>query len=78
MTALNEKIYHSIQQLPSALQEELFDFVQYLLLKAERQERAEWAALSLTSAMRGMEHEEPLYDLSDLKVTPLQKLHLTK
>jgi len=65
---LDEKIYQQVQKLPSAFQEELLDFVRFLLMKAERQEEREWSSLSLSSAMRGMEDEEPLYTLSDLKV----------
>lgn len=65
---LDERIYQQIQRLPPAFQEELLDFIEYLLLKAERQEKQEWASLSLASAMHGMEDEPNLYDLSDLKV----------
>jgi hypothetical protein len=65
---LDEKIYQQVQNLPDAFQEELLDFVRFLLMKAERQEEREWSSLSLSSAMRGMEDEEPLYTLSDLKV----------
>jgi hypothetical protein len=46
----------------------LLDLIRYLLMKAERQEAREWSSLSLSSAMRGMEDENPLYTLSDLKV----------
>lgn len=66
---LEEKIYQSIQALPSALQEEVLDFIQYLLLKSERRERQEWLSLSLSLAMRGMEDDaEPEYTPADLKV----------
>jgi len=43
------------------------DFLDYLLMKAERQEREEWTALSLSSATRNIEDEEALYTLSDLE-----------
>jgi hypothetical protein len=66
---LEEKIYQYIQSLPSAFQEELLDFIQYLLMKSEQQERQEWSSLALSFALRGMEEEEPQYTLSDLKVT---------
>lgn len=33
---LDEKIRRYIQDLPDSLQEELLDFIQYLLIKAER------------------------------------------
>jgi hypothetical protein len=65
---LDQKIYQDVQKLPEYLQEELLDFISYLLMKAERQEAREWSSLSLSSAMRGMEDEEPLYTLTDLKV----------
>ena len=63
---LDEKIRRYAQKLPHAFQEELFDFVQYLLMKAEQQENQDWASLSLSSAMRDMEDESSLYSLSDL------------
>ena len=65
---LDEKIQHYAQKLPHSFQEELLDFVQYLLMKAEQQEKQEWASLSLSSAMRDLEDEPVLYSLSDLKV----------
>jgi hypothetical protein len=65
---LDEKIHQYVQKLPYAFQEELFDFVQYLLMKAEQQEKQDWASLSLSSAMRDIENEPCLYNLSDLRV----------
>ena len=65
---LDEKIQHYAQKLPHSFQKELLDFVQYLLMKVEQQEKQEWASLSLSSAMRDMEDEPVLYSLSDLKV----------
>jgi|YNPMSStandDraft_1061717.scaffolds.fasta_scaffold05685_4 hypothetical protein len=65
---VEQKISDSIRKLPPALQEELLDFVNFLLTKAERQEARQWSMLSLASAMRGMESEESLYTLDDLKV----------
>ena len=65
---LDEKIQQYAQKLPQSFQEELLDFVQYLLMKAEQQEKQEWASLSLSSAIRDMEDEPALYSLSDLKV----------
>ena len=65
---LDEKIYRYAQKLPLSFQEELFDFVQYLLMKAEQQEKQDWASLSLTSAMRDMEDEPALYSISDIQV----------
>lgn len=65
---LDEKIYQYARKLPLSFQEELFDFVQYLLIKAEQQEKQDWASLSLSSAMREMEDEPALYSASDIRV----------
>ncbi len=65
---LDEKIYQYARKLPYAFQEELFDFVQYLLMKAEQQEKQSWASLSLSAAMRDMEDEPDLYNMSDIRV----------
>ena len=65
---LDEKIHRYAQKLPYSLQEELFDFVQYLLMKAEQQEKQDWASLSLSSAMRDMEDEPALYSISDIRI----------
>jgi hypothetical protein len=65
---LDEKIQMYTQKLPYSFQEEVFDFVQYLLLKAEQREKQEWASLSLASAMRDMEDEPALYSLDDLRI----------
>ena len=65
---LDEKIQRYAKKLPHAFQEELLDFVEYLIMKAEQQEKQEWASLSLSSAMRGMEDEPALYNLSDIRV----------
>ncbi len=66
--ALDERIYQYAQKIPYSLQEELLDFIQYLLMKAERKERQEWLSLSLSSAIRDMEDESALYSLADVKV----------
>lgn len=64
-----EKIQLYVRKLPSSVQVEVLDFVEYLLAKSARQENREWADLSLTLAMRGMEDEDgPTYTTSDLKV----------
>jgi hypothetical protein len=65
---LDEKIHRYAQKLPYSFQEELFDFVQYLLMKAEQQEKQDWTSVSLSSAVRDMEGEPVLYSLSDLRV----------
>jgi hypothetical protein len=65
---LDEKIQRYVKKLPRSFQEELLDFVEYLMLKAEQQEKQEWESLSLSSALNDMEDEPIIYTLSDLKV----------
>jgi len=65
---MNQKIQNYIEKLPLSYQEEVVDFLAYLLAKAERQEEKEWSKMSLASAMRGMEDEPSEYTLEDLKV----------
>ena len=65
---LDEKIHQYVQKLPRSFQEELLDFVEYLVMKAEQQEKQDWTSLSLSSAMRDMEDESVLYNVSDIKV----------
>ncbi len=67
--ALDEKVFQSVQKLPRSLQEELLSFIQYLLVKAEQQEKQEWGSLSLSSAMRDMEDEPESYSTADIKVS---------
>lgn len=67
---LDEKIYQYVQKLPRSFQEELLDFVEYLVMKADdQQEQQDWASLSLSSAMQDMEEETVSYNLSDLRIT---------
>jgi len=70
--SVTERIYQYVQKLPESLQAEVLDFVEYLLLKVEReaihQDEITWSNLSLALAMRGMEDENtPNYTLADLK-----------
>lgn len=65
---VEERIQQHIQRLPVSLQAEVLDFVEYLVAKTERQEKAEWSMLSIAFAMRGMEDEtEAVYTAADLK-----------
>jgi len=64
---LSEKIQEYIQKLPPSFQEEVLDYLEFLLAKAEREDR-QWSRLSLASAMRGMEDEPEIYTIADLKV----------
>lgn len=66
--AVEERIQQHLKRLPVSLQVEVLDFVEYLVAKAERQERAEWSTFSIAFAMRGMEDEtEAVYTTADLK-----------
>ncbi len=67
--SIPKNIVDSIRALPKSKQIEIFDFVEYLKQKAEQAEKEEditWSNLSIASAMRGMETEEPLYSIGDL------------
>jgi hypothetical protein len=66
---LDEKIHLYTQKLPYSFQEEVFDFVQFLLLKAEQQEKQDFESLSLSNAVRDMEDEPDLYSLSNIRKT---------
>ncbi|OQX04745.1 MAG: hypothetical protein BWK76_28355 [Desulfobulbaceae bacterium A2] len=66
---IDEKIRQYAQKLPPSFQEELLDFVDYLLIKAERQEKQDWAALSLSTALRDMDDEPAQYSISDIRET---------
>ena len=70
---VTRKIHENVQKLPVPFQAEVLDFVEYLLMKSEREVAQEneldWSSFSLTSAMRGMEDEDtPTYTINDLKV----------
>lgn len=71
---ISEKIQKYLQELPTSLQAEVLDFVEYLKAKADREpvreECRDWSGLSLYSAMRGMEHEDsPVYALSEMRTS---------
>jgi hypothetical protein len=61
-----EKMIQHLQRLPEALQAEVLDFIGYLEGKIGKGE-TDWTKFSLSSAMRGMEDEPPLYSVHDLK-----------
>ena len=65
-----EQIQDRVRRLPSHLQMEVLDFIEYLLTKsAYEEERDDWSAFSLSAALRGMEEEEePKYTVEDIKV----------
>ena len=67
-----ERIREHVQKLPESLQAEVLDFVEFLLLKVEResaeQDEIDWTNFSLTMAMNGMEDEDiPTYTTADLR-----------
>ncbi len=64
-----EKIVENIRTLPESKQVEVLDFVEYLKLKTEKDERISWENLSISSAMSGMENEDSPYSLNDLRET---------
>ena len=65
---LDEKLQKYIQSLPRSFQEELLDYVKYLLMKAELQEKKEWGEFSLSSAKRYLEGDSVSYSLADVRV----------
>lgn len=65
---MSQKILSFIEKLPPAYEEEVVDFLAYLLAKAEREENKEWSKTSVTYAMRDMEDEPSDYSVADLKV----------
>lgn len=73
---LIEKLESDLQKLPIDLQQEVMDFVEFLLTKVEqnaaRQEEVEWSRAGLAYMMQRLDEEEgedaPVYTLNDLKV----------
>lgn len=69
-----ERIREHVQKLPEPLQAEVLDFVEFHLMKVEREsaqheEDTWWTDFSLAMAMRGMEDEDaPIYTVEGLKV----------
>lgn len=64
-----ERIVHHLQSLSETRRLEVLDFVEFIKSRS-REENAVWSELSLASAMRGMEREESLYALEDVKEPP--------
>jgi len=62
--SLEEKIIRQVHELPESKKAEVLDFVEYLKAKTEEKE---WSGFSLASAMRGMEDEDSLYSLRDIR-----------
>jgi len=72
---LIEKLQSDVQKLPVDLQQEVVDFVEFLLTKvdrnAARHEEVEWSHVGLEYMLQRMDAEEgddaPVYTLSDVK-----------
>ena len=68
---LTERIIQHVKALPESIQAEVLDFIEYLEAKVEigkkSRDDAEWSALSLSQAMRGLESESSPYSTDDLK-----------
>ena len=70
-----EKLQSDVQKLPVDLQQEVMDFVEFLLSRIEhnaaRQEEVEWSRVGLAYMMQRMDEAEgedaPIYTLNDLK-----------
>ena len=69
--SVTEQILKHVRELPEDLQAQILDFVEYLESKNQMmsKEESQWAELSLSQAMRGMENEESLYSVEDIKET---------
>jgi len=64
---LADKIIEKVKSLPEEKQTEIIDFIDFLERKLEEDEIKKWNKFSLESAMRGLETEESLYSLNDIK-----------
>lgn len=71
---LIEKLQEDVRKLPENLQQEVLDFVEFLLYKldedAARREETEWSHAALAYVMSQMDKEDggaPTYSLHDLK-----------
>lgn len=62
--SLEEKIIKQAHELPESKKSEVLAFVEYLKTKTDEKD---WSTFALSSAMRGMEDEDSLYTLDDLK-----------
>ena len=57
-----------VRDLPEELKAEVYDFAAYLLTRQLREEDRSWQRMSLQQAFRGMDEEEDLYALDDLRI----------
>ena len=64
---VTDQINGKLQKLPLPLQQEVLDFVEFLLHKSDNGVN-EWSEFSLAQAMRGLEDDDlPEYTDADLK-----------
>ncbi|WP_133512858.1 DUF2281 domain-containing protein [Candidatus Thiosymbion oneisti] len=65
---LAKEILSHVKRLPESSQAEVLDFVKFLELKSEKDNGdQEWANISISNAMHGMEDEPSLYSINDIK-----------
>ena len=61
---LDEKIIRQVIELPETKKAEVLEFLKHLKTKMDDKD---WAELSISSAMSGMENEDTPYSMEDLK-----------
>jgi hypothetical protein len=64
-----EKIALEVKKLASDSQAEVLDFVQFLKSREKLKDERKFKDFSLDQAMRGMEEEQSLYDVNDIRET---------
>lgn len=67
---LADRIVEHLRRLPEEAQAEVLDFVELLETKSKKNgedSEGAWSSFSLAQAMRGMEDEEEIYSLQDLR-----------
>lgn len=70
---LAQKILTQVESLPEPYQAEVLDFVEFLEHKAKKhpaatdEERVEWSQFALAQAFRGMEDDEDVYSIEDVR-----------
>ncbi len=65
---VTEKIIEKLKLLPKDKQVEVLDYVEFLQKKFEDKEREQWEKFSLSSALHGLESEDSIYSVEDLRV----------
>ena len=64
---VSEDIIEKVKSLPKDNQLEVLDFIDLLSKKVDKEERKQWSQFSLETAMRGLETEDTLYTIEDIK-----------